>query len=46
MKPIRCSLMVDPPVAGSNVTFADAGEQPTLTLSGLGLESYTFINIE
>jgi CubicO group peptidase (beta-lactamase class C family) len=39
-------LMVDPPVAGLNVTFADEGGQPTLTLAGFGMGPYTFINVE
>jgi CubicO group peptidase (beta-lactamase class C family) len=39
-------LIVDPPVAGVNVTFADAGGQPTLTLASDGLEPYTFIKVE
>lgn len=39
-------LMVDPPLTGFPVTFADADGQPTLTLDGSGLGLYTFTRVE
>lgn len=39
-------LIVDPPLAGLNVTFADEGGQPTLTVDGFVLGRYTFTSVE
>ena len=38
-------LMVDPPIVGLNITFADEGK-PTLTLAGLGVGPYAFTRVE